>query len=332
MAFRNASENKLGGKFLVFGNTGSGKSCFGLTFPRIAAVDSESGLAHYEHRPIMVGGKAYQNLVLVDNTADIDELESNIDDIANGEFDDKISTLLIDSETKFYNSMQVGAMEVEMRRARKTGGDIDDQTVSQRQWGRIKLLNMKLQQAKIDLSTRGIHVVSIAQEADLRDKQDSDKIIGEKADMHKTAAYDYDTVLHCYTETDKKTGEVKFFAKILKDRTLVTTKGNIIENCTYDVWKDYFEGKSKLETAATSYKKDLEDSTNSMVDKADRIEDMITEWKLLMKGFAASKEGEAKAANVKAKMSKLKMTDIKNLHLYDIKDVTELYEFTKSLA
>ena len=69
-----------------------------------------------------------------------------------------------------------------------------------------------------------------------------------------------------------------------------------------------------------------------MIDKADRVEDMVTEWKFLMKGFAASKEGEAKAANVKAKMSKLKMTDIKNLHLYDIKDVTELYEFTKSLA
>ena len=50
--FREAKAAKIGGKFLVYGMEGSGKSMFQLTFPNIACIDSEVGVAHYEDREI----------------------------------------------------------------------------------------------------------------------------------------------------------------------------------------------------------------------------------------------------------------------------------------
>ena len=199
MSFRKAKAAKIGGKFLVYGESGSGKSTFQLTFPRVACVDSEAGVAHYEGKDISINnGNTYNNLVLVDNTSDLDELEMDLDSFLNGEFDNKIDTLSIDSETKFYGTMQVGAQEVEEKRARKKGGNVDDANISQRSWGRIKILNLKLQQAKIDLSTKGVHVISVAQATDERDKS-GEKVIGVKPDMHKSVKFDYDTVLEFYT-------------------------------------------------------------------------------------------------------------------------------------
>ena len=48
MSFREAKTAKIGGKFLVYGEPGSGKSTFQLTFPKVACIDSEAGIAHYE--------------------------------------------------------------------------------------------------------------------------------------------------------------------------------------------------------------------------------------------------------------------------------------------
>lgn len=327
MAFRKPAVAKIGGKFLVFGDTSSGKTAFALTFPRIAAIDSETGMAHYEKRGITIAEKTYTNLLLIDNTADIDELESTLEDFVSGEYDEKISTLVIDSETKFYNTMQVAAMEVEERRARSTGGDVDDSTVSQRQWGRIKLLNMKLQQTKIDLSSKGIHVVSIGQSADERDKKDSTKIVGEKPDMHKTVKFDYDTILRFFTEKNKKTGEVEFFAEVLKDRTEVTKIGDIIHNCTFDMWAKYYGDMDKLPVNKTSYSKDLKTSTESMVDKSDKVEEMVSEWKSITKLLKGDTD-KMKELNEYIKNNKI---EIKNLSLHDIATVTELLDFTKAL-
>ena len=187
MSFRKARATKIGGKFLSYGESGSGKSTFQLTFPKVACIDSETGIAHYEGKDIELNnGKTYNNLVMVDNTSDLDELESDLDDFINGEYDGQIETLSIDSETKFYNTMQIGATEVEERRARKKGGDVDDAGISVKHCGRIKIINMKLQQAKIDLSSKGTHVVSVAQEIELKD-DDGKKVTVAK---YKVEAYE----------------------------------------------------------------------------------------------------------------------------------------------
>lgn len=325
MAFRKAKAAKIGGKFLVYGEPGSGKSTFQLTFPRVACIDSEAGVAHYEGKDITLNnGNTYNNLELVDNTSDLDELETDLDSFLAGEYDEKIDTLSIDSETKFYGTMQVGAQEVEEKRARKKGGNVDDANISQRSWGRIKILNLKLQQAKIDLSTKGIHVISVAQATDERDKS-GEKVIGVKPDMHKSVKFDYDTVLEFYTTEDND--GIHYYAKVLKDRTNVTKRGDIIENPCYDVWKDYFEGRSTLETNKTSYNNDIKTSTESMEDKADKAEALSNEWKDMMKQLKEDKNMDA-ISKINA-LIKEKKIDVKKIELQTVEDLTELIDFTK---
>lgn len=329
MSFRNAGEAKIGGKFLAYGEMTSGKSFFSLTFPSVASIDSETGIANYEGKEIEIGGKKYNNLVMVDNTADLDELENDLDEFLAGEYDNKIKTLVIDSETKFYDTMQVGATEVEERRARKNGDDVDDSVVSQRQWGRIKIINMKLQQAKIDLSAKGINVVSIAQATDLRDKKDSTKIIGSRPDMHKSVSYDYDTVLRFFTKKNKD-GEIEYFAEVMKDRTQITKVGDIIQNCTFDIWKDYYDKKSKLETRDITYSKDLKNSTENMVDKADKVDELVTGWKELMKSLKNNKDMTS-ISKINSKLKELKI-DVRNMNLCDLKTIKELVDYSNSLT
>ena len=323
MAFRNAKAAKIGGKFLVYGETGSGKSWFQLTFPKVACIDSEAGIAHYEGRDIELNnGKTYNNLVMVDNTSDLDELETDLDAFLDGDFDDKIETLSIDSETKFYGTMQVGAQEVEEKRARKKGGNVDDANISQRSWGRIKILNLKLQQAKIDLSTKGVHVISVAQATDERDKS-GEKVIGIKPDMHKSVKFDYDTVLEFYTA--EESDGIHYYAKVLKDRTNVTKRGDIIENPCYDIWKDYFEGRSKLDTNKTSYNNDIKTSTEAMEDKAERAEELAAEFKEVLKSLKDNKDALLKVN----KLMKEKEIDLKKLELQLPETLTELIDFAK---
>ena len=282
MSFRKAQAAKIGGKFLSYGESGSGKSTFQLTFPRVACIDSETGVAHYEGKDITLNnGRTYNNLILVDNTSDLDELEEDLDAFLDGEYDGQIDTLSIDSESKFYATMQIGATEVEERRARKKGGDVDDAGISVKQWGRIKIINMKLQQAKIDLSSKGTHVVSVAQEVEIKD-DDGKKVIGYKPDMHKSVKFDYDTILRHYTKKDKE-GNVTFWAEVIKDRTNVTKVGQQIENPSFDIWKDYYDAMNGLGTNKTSYKNDLKTSTESMVDEADKADALAEEWKEMMK-------------------------------------------------
>ena len=262
---------------------------------------------------------------MVDNTSNLDELEEDLDAFINGEYDGQIETLSIDSETKFYNTMQIGATEVEERRARKKGGDVDDAGISVKQWGRIKIINMKLQQAKIDLSSKGTHVVSVAQEVEIKD-DDGKKVIGYKPDMHKSVKFDYDTILRHYTKKDKD-GNVTFWAEVIKDRTGVTKVGQQIENPCFDIWKDYYDKMNGLETNKTSYKKDLATSTESMVDEADKAEVLAGEWKELMKRLKDDKNMDAiSKVNTLIKDKKI---DVKKIDMQPVNVLTELVDFTK---
>ena len=237
---------------------------------------------------------------------------------------DDIQTLDIDSETKFYAAMQVGATEVEERKARRKGGDVDDTVVSQRQWGRIKIINMKLQQAKIDLSSKGKHIVSVAQATEVYEGTgENRKFIGIKPDMHKSVKFDYDTILEFYKEENGE--DVKYFARVKKDRTNVTKVGQIIENPSYDIWKDYFNAMNDLDTNETTYKQDIKTSMESMVDKAEKSEELAAEFKEILKALKDDKEALSKVN----KLMKEKEVDLKKLEMQSPETLTELIDFAK---
>jgi hypothetical protein len=320
MAFRKPKATKIGGKFLVYGFTGEGKSYFGLTFPKVGAIDSETGLAFYEDTNIEINDKTYNNLVFVDTTSDLDELEEDLDSVIEGEVD--IETLLIDSETKFYNTMDIGATEAEERKARQSGKNAD----ARAKWGRIKNINMKLQQAKISASAKGVHVVSTAQGLEVTD--DDNKVIGYKPDAHKSLKFDYDIILRFYVEIDKKTKERKYFAEVMKDRTNVTKVGDIIENCTYDVWKLYFDKRNGLETSGANFTKDLKKSTQSVLNDAEKSEALAKEVKEKIKSHSSSEDNKNK---IKDKIVELQV-DIKNIDLSTPETLKTLITFIDSLS
>ncbi|NFT08112.1 hypothetical protein FDF26_13770 [Clostridium botulinum] len=318
--FRKPAKTKIGGKFLVYGFSGEGKSFFGLTFPKIGAIDSETGLAFYEDTDIEISGKTYNNLAFVDTTSDLDELEEDLDNIIDGDID--IDTLLIDSETKFYNTMDIGATEAEEKKAKLNGKAVDARS----KWGRIKNINMKFQQAKITASAKGVHVVSTAQGLEITD-DDTKKVIGYKPDAHKSLKFDYDVVLRFYVEEDKKTKERRYFAEVMKDRTNVTKVGQVIENCTYDVWKLYFDNRNGLGISGANFTKDLKNSTDSVLNNAE----LSTKLSKDIKAFISEHKTETDVLKHLKSIADNSNIDMKNLDLEEPKKLQEFISAIKKL-
>ena len=309
MAFRKPAVNKVGGKFFVLGLPACGKSYFGLTFPNSACIDSETGLAFYENEDVEINGKKYNNIKLIDTTANLDDLEQNLDSIIEGELDG-IETLVIDSETKFYNSMDIGATEVEERKAKAKNKEVDTRA----KWGRVKSINVKFQQAKISASAKGMHVVSVAQAKEVT-SEDGKRVIGYAPETHKSLPFDYDVVLRFYKEKNAKTGEIEYFAEVEKDRTGVTKDGQKIKNCTFDIWKDYFDKRNGLKTTGANFSKDLTDSVNSVLCDSELQEELATEIVSKMKVMDKSKAPELRELmkTLEVELKDLKFAPIKSL-------------------
>lgn len=308
--FRPAEEKFVGGKFLLYGETGSGKSTFILSFPKVGAIDTEAGLSNYE---------GHENLLFVANTSSHKDTYDAIVEI-NDNYLDKIETFAIDSETKIYDSMQITSMEIEERRAKQKGGDIDDANVSIRGWGKIKTLTKRLQTMKIDLSTRGIFIVSTAQASDVKKKVGDDMVkVGEKAEAHKSLPFDYDVVLRFYTE--QRGRDMVYRAEVQKDRTGVFKKGEIIDNPSFEMWKAYYDAKKKKGTIDnTSYSTDVARDEEAMEQEDTLIEEANSMLKELMKSFV---DNDDKSGGAKAVKEVYKEVGIKNTKQIDRKEVAE---------
>lgn len=252
--FRKPQARKVGLKVLVTGNTGSGKSVFGLSFPGVFAIDSEAGLARYEGR---VYGK---NILGIANTQSFKELENGIKEITKMTKDKNhgVGTVLIDSETKFYQNLQETCMTIEENKARKNGRDVMDANLSMRSWGKIRQISTKLQNMKIDLSTKGVHMVSVCQVEDVKEKQGDNFVkVGEKPVANKNIEYDYDIVINLFTKLED--GEIVYKGEIKKDRTGKTKVGDIITNPSYKIWgEELNEGEIIESNFQEDVSKDIE--------------------------------------------------------------------------
>lgn len=238
MGFRKPATKVIGAKILVYGGFGSGKTLFALSFPNSAAIDAENGLTNYEHSP---RGK---NLRLVDNSQSFKGLEESIEFISENHKEEGIEALIVDSETKVYNNIEQAVMNIEEKRARKKGREVDDTNLSMRSYGRIRYVGTKLQNLKIDLTSQGVHMISVAQAKAVKKKVGEEYVVDHYVPMmNKDAEYDYDIVVFCYREEDPIDGGYKYFARIEKDRTETFEAGTVKEGgVSYDDWKDYYEG------------------------------------------------------------------------------------------
>ena len=267
--FRKPSSAKKGVKVLVYGYQGTGKSIFGLSFPNIAAVDTEAGLSFYE------GATAGKNLKLIQNTQSYKDLEDAIREVIDNNDDLGVNTFVVDSMTKVKENMEETVLEVDRKRARKNGQDPDDANISVRSRGVIKNNASKIQNLKIDLSSKGVHIVDIAQVREVQ-KQVGNQWVVEKRlpDMKKGAEHDYDIVVFLYTESYPD-GTTKFLGRIEKDRLEKFKVGDIVENPSYELWKDIIENNQKEKLVETSFSKDVDKSSQAYEKEVEQEEKTI---------------------------------------------------------
>lgn len=287
MAFRKPGTKRMGAKVLAYGLTGSGKSVFGLTWPKIAAIDAENGLTNYENSP---RGK---NLLLVDNTQSFKALETSLEYIEDNYKSEGIQTMIIDSETKIYNNIEQVVMTVEEKRAREKNRDVDDTNLSMRSYGRIRYVGTKLQNMKIDLTSNGVHVISVAQAKAVKKKVGNDFVISHYIpSMNKEAEFDYDIVLFFYREEDLINGGYKYFVKVEKDRTETFAPGKILEGgASYENWRDYYEGleQSGKEVLGSSFSENIDSDINEYNND---VEEEVKSYKIRINETAKTLKGD----------------------------------------
>lgn len=298
MAFRKPATKRVGLKVLLKGKHGTGKTTTALSFPSIAALDGENGMSLYE------GTEDGKNLVLIDNTQSYLELEDSIDYINDVYEEEGIQTLIIDSETKFYENIKETIMNVEEKRAKRKGRDVLDTNLSVRSWGKIGQIADKLQNMKIDLTSKGVHVVSISQTSDVKEKQgDSFVVVGEKAEMRKGAEFDYDIVLTQFVDTDAD-GNTQYYARVEKDRSKVFKRGDVIENPRYELWKERIEQMGGKEALNTTYATRIEEDKKAYEDEVIEDEKSLKDRMVELSKNADSETKKAIAAALKtAKIS-----------------------------
>ena len=315
MAFRKPSTKKLGLKVLVMGEKGVGKSIFSLSFPEVYALDAETGMAFYESHPVY--GK---NLAGIQNTQDFTEMQEAMDDMAELES----GTLVIDSETKFYQNLTDASLQVEEKKAKKAGKDIMDSAVSMRGWGRIKAVATRLQNLKIDLSAKGINIVSISQIDDVKQKVGENFVkVGEKPVMQKGAEYDYDIVIKLYTE--ELNGDTFYKGLILKDRTGVTKVNQVIDAPSYDTWKAFLEARSGADTIKSTLAQDADKAKASLEEEDKLAEKTLADR--LKEVMSMSPEHQAKA------LEAIKLAKIANpLQPKDAKEIKKLEQIVDTVS
>lgn len=312
--FKKVEETKTALKVLGFGATSSGKTLFGLSFPEVCAIDSENGMAFYKNE---------SNLKYILETTSAIETEEALDEL---EDMNDIKTFIVDSETKIYENMQHSALELAEKRARKKGQSVDDANISQREWGKIKLINKRIQSTKITLASKGINIVSIAQEKEIKEKQgDNWVVVGHAPDTAKGLEYDYDIVLRFYTEENKKEGIVKYYAEVKKDRTRKYKKGDIIENPSFKNWEDVYDSSVSKKESVVDFKKDIEKDEKATESEIENAEKLVSEFKSLISSLDDDKKDMAKG-----KIKELGLS-VKTMKNEDPKKLNELVKYIKSL-
>lgn len=276
MLFKKVEETKSGIKVLLFGDTGTGKTTAAISFPKCAVLDSEMGMEFYKRNP---------NLLYHLPTTSADEVEEALEEI-NDELLNEIETFVIDSETKIYQNMQHSALEVAEKRARLKGQNVEETGISVKEWGKIKLISSRISSAKIMLASKGINIVSIAQEKPIKEKKGENYVtVGYEVDAAKGISFDYDVILRLFTKVDTKTKEEVYYGEVYKDRTGTFKKGAIIENPSYEHFRDVVEGKKDKKEVVVDFNKNIKRDAEKMQSEAEELDSITEEFKTILKGM-----------------------------------------------
>lgn len=175
--FKSAEKVQKRLKVLVYGESGTGKTWFALTFPgKIAVIDTEGGTELY-------GGRSDVQEFDVIRTKSYEEVMTALDFI---EADDgkTYQTLVVDPITVVYQVLQ----EAAARNSKARDGAID-----MRGWGIIKT---RMNRLYVRLTNLPIHVVVTSRLKEAYEQSGSDLVrAGVKPDSEKSTPYLFDIVL-----------------------------------------------------------------------------------------------------------------------------------------
>lgn len=283
--FRKPSSRKQGLKILFYGENGTGKSVSALTFKNIAVIDSESKIGVYESHE--VHGK---NIIAVADTTSYRDVLELMEEVI--KHPDTYNTLLIDSMTKIYSGMQVSLMELEERKAKKKGEEIDNALVSQRGWGKIKLNSERLDNYIAQASANGVTIVVTAWQQNITQEIGGKQVtIGVRPDLRKNAEHVFDVIIRFFKEKDIVTGKYVYKAEVEKDTTGLFQVGSVIENGVhYDMFKEYIESNNKKDVIEANYGNAIKDDIDNGMKEQETHDELVKQFKELYKELVAKDE------------------------------------------
>lgn len=315
--FKKPEEVKSGLKFLIYGATGTGKTWFALSFPEIVGIDTEDGWARYINKPI---GKNIKHILTSSSATDLEDALDEIEEELIG----SVKTFVLDSYTKIYENQQFALQSLAEKRQRQKGKSDEDVGMSVRDWGKLKLNTKRIQATQLMLASKGINIVNVAQEADIKEKRGENwVVVGHKPDISKGVEFDYDVVLRFITEDDKKNKTVSYKAEVLKDRTGTFKKYDIIDNPTFSLWNDIYEQTMSAKESTVNFKKDIDKD----IEKEEAESANATELSDKIKSFIKTADGTQKAQITKAMKSlEINIKDLASNPLESLKELVDLIE------
>lgn len=231
MALQKREKKSEGVTFLIYGESGSGKTPTGLSFPNQLLFDSDGGTKFYE--------EFNENILMESNTLVFKELNEDLDELDNDEeLLEQVQTINVDSVTRYHENMQHAALKVVEKRARENSRMLEGEGLSPKEYGVMKLHYDRFFARMLTYAKQGKTLVFVAEQSDETENRSDGKggtvnvKVGVKPNMPKGSKFDFDVVVNTYMKDGKS------FGKIEKDRTKTFNIGDVVEMPNYKHWAD----------------------------------------------------------------------------------------------
>lgn len=319
MAFVKPEKKREGTKFLFYGTAGSGKTPTGLSFPDIALIDSDSGSNFYDLRNVVV---TTSSLSYKDLAEDLDELE--MDD----ELFESIDTFVVDSLTRFHETMTIAMNKIAENRALNAGREAEAEGLSFREYGKMKTYYEEFYSRMVSYAKLGKNLVFIAEQKDKTENKKGEIVkVGVMPNAQKDIEYDFDVVVRTYQEKVIVDGKEIYQPKgvVLKDRTGTFQVGDVIDKPRYELWEEAVLKAQQGKKRAKSEIKTIEQAANEEIKILDDGETLRKEVTKLIKALPDEKKVLAKE-KLEEEIGTHKVNNIT-----DVKVLQKAIEIVKSL-
>lgn len=329
MSWKKPETKVSGTKIFIYGLEGTRKTRTALTFPKLAYIDTDQGADDYI-------SEFQDNIEMLSDATTFTEVNDNLDDI--GEFLDQIETIVLDTDTKVYENQQHTAMRVAENRAKKNNRLAEGEGLSPKEWGIINMNHDKMLHKLFEYKKDGKIIICVAEAKEQKESfQDNSgnthfRTVGYMPNTAKGIKYDFDIILEMVK--DEKTGKFKG-AKVHKDRTGTIEEGEIVENPSYEIWKDAIERKKQgnVKEAKRNMEEDIDRDMKSFdfsdVEKIDQLKSDIDE---VINSISQDEDGAKLKSEIGKKFKEILQTTNNYKQIDDVKLLQRCLDSAKEIA